>query len=250
MSPTITTFVFEVVNFLVLVGALGWLFFRPVRRAIEDRRSELRQQRDEAQKQLDEAQRMRERASERLDALEKEITEKREAAEQAAATRADEILRQAREQAGEELDAAKARLAHLEDGQREHLAQTVAKVAGEAVERLLQQMQQQSMDHLMLQGVCQQLQTLRGRPLGHVRIESARPLGDQDRSALMHAINDDAEAVEFHVIDELGCGLRVTTSCGLIDASSKGLARFTEARLGMLLSDQDLPCGNTHESNR
>ena len=41
MSPTLTTFLFEAANFLVLAAVLGWLFFKPVRQALADHRAGL-----------------------------------------------------------------------------------------------------------------------------------------------------------------------------------------------------------------
>jgi len=41
LSATWVTFLFEAANFLLLAAVLGWLFFRPVRDALERRRSEL-----------------------------------------------------------------------------------------------------------------------------------------------------------------------------------------------------------------
>ena len=35
MSPDLATFLFELVNFALLAGGLGWLFFRPVRKALD-----------------------------------------------------------------------------------------------------------------------------------------------------------------------------------------------------------------------
>jgi len=48
VSPSLTTFLFEAVNFVVLTGVLGWLFFRPVQAAIERRRADLEAERRQA----------------------------------------------------------------------------------------------------------------------------------------------------------------------------------------------------------
>ena len=39
MSPTLSTFLFELTNFLLLAGLLGWLLFKPVRNALQERQA-------------------------------------------------------------------------------------------------------------------------------------------------------------------------------------------------------------------
>jgi len=38
VAPWVVNFLFETVNFLLLVGALGWLFFKPVGAALDAER--------------------------------------------------------------------------------------------------------------------------------------------------------------------------------------------------------------------
>ena len=53
MAPWVANFLFEAVNFLLLAGALGWLFFRPVRTALDAERE--RRAKEEAERKAQEA---------------------------------------------------------------------------------------------------------------------------------------------------------------------------------------------------
>jgi F-type H+-transporting ATPase subunit b len=73
---SITTILFQIVNFLVLLAVLSWFFYRPVRKAIEEREREIntrveqaRQREREAEEELQNLNAERERAREEADAI-------------------------------------------------------------------------------------------------------------------------------------------------------------------------------------
>ena len=57
VSPSLTTFLFEAANFLLLAAVLGWIFFRPVRAAIERRRAALETERRDGERARADAER-------------------------------------------------------------------------------------------------------------------------------------------------------------------------------------------------
>ena len=59
VSPTLTTFLFEAANFLVLAAVLGWLFFKPVRQALVDHREKFESDNRKATQKLAEAEKTR-----------------------------------------------------------------------------------------------------------------------------------------------------------------------------------------------
>lgn len=247
MSPSLTTFVFETINFLVLLTLLGWLFFRPVRAAIEQRQSEIQGQLEAAAQSKQASEQMHQEWTRKLQTLHSEIEDQRRSSEQEATAQAARILESAREQAAKEIESVKSRLGHLDEGQREHLARTVASVAGESVSRLLQTIDGSSLDQLLLQRACHELKQLDGTTLAPVRIESAAPLSPSERETLSESLGDAGKTAKFHVIESLGRGIRITTAQGLIDASSSGLTRFARQRLETLLTGTQLPCGKGNE---
>lgn len=121
------TFVFEIVNFLVLLFVLERWVFRPLRRGITARREEEARAKEEAQEKLARAESIeRELADERRAIADVRDRALREAAEQATEERA-RILAQAREDAAAE----RARASRLVEAEREAAEAWVQEVAVE-----------------------------------------------------------------------------------------------------------------------
>lgn len=231
MSPEIATFLFEGANFLVLAAVLGWLFFRPVQAAIEQRRLALEQERRDvdvlrakAQHTLDEAEARRREIEASLEPLRAETSQdaERRAAQLVAAAQAR----------GEELHA---RLAsELEALRREHartLASDAAAAARSLVERLLDEIGGPELDEALVRAACARLAALPadGRT-GSVQVETARPLAAGSRAAIVAALGAGAILHE-RVVPELGAGARVVTPGGLVDATVAGMAVWAEREL-------------------
>lgn len=236
MSPTLTAFLFETANFLVLAGVLAWLFFKPVSNAIKQRRNDLRQRADETAQKLAEAEKLRTEMEQQLTRLDRELDERRSKSQSVAEVQAEQILKTARDTALREANAAKNRMAHLEQAQREQIARIVAETAGVAIDRLLRQIDHPDLNRALTAAACREIQAFDGQSLAPVRVESAKPLTDADRQALTAALGQASESAEFHVIHELGAGLRVATNRGLVDVSSTGLAMFAEHQLASQLT--------------
>jgi F0F1-type ATP synthase membrane subunit b/b' len=239
VSPTLTTFLFEAANFLVLAGALAWLFFRPVRDALERRRAEQQEQADDAAEKLAEAERMRSEIEQKRTSLEQQLEQQREQSQAAADRQAAQILHDARKTARRESQVAKRRLAHLERSQREHLARVIAETTGVTIDHLLRQIAHPDLDHVLTAVACREIRSFDGNSLAPVRVESAHPLDQADLDALLAALGAAGESAEFHVIEDLGMGLRVSTNRGLVDASSAGLATFAQHQLDSQLESND-----------
>jgi hypothetical protein len=86
---------------------------------------------------------------------------------------------------------------------------------------------------------CREIRSFEGNSLAPVRIESANPLEQADRDALLSALGAAAESAEFHVIEDLGMGLRVSTNRGLVDVSSAGLSAFAQHQLAHQFASSD-----------
>ena len=239
MSPTLTTFLFEAANFLVLAGVLAWLFFRPVRESLERRRAEQQKQADEAAGELAKAAKMRSEIEQKFTSLEQELEQRRKQSLAAAQQQAAQIIHDARESARRETEVAKRRLAHLEQSQFEHLARAIAETTGVTIDHLLRQIDQPDLEHVLTAAACREIRGFDGNSLAPVRIESARPLDQTDRDALLAALGAAGESAEFHVIESLGMGLRVSTNRGLVDVSSAGLSTFAQHQLASLLASSN-----------
>lgn len=228
MSPTVTTFLFEATNFLLLAGLLGWLLFKPVRTVLQARRAEEKRQVEALAARVAESDGQRADLDQRRRAFEEEIAGLRRSHIAAANRDAAAIVAHAHDSVQRERDLVKRGLAQLEHAQVERLSAAVAAATRASVVRLLTTLGGTDLDASLAQGACRQLEGLQGRALGPVLIESARPLADSVHAAIAAALNGHARSTEFRVVPDLGAGLRITTAHGLIDASALGLARDAE----------------------
>jgi F-type H+-transporting ATPase subunit b len=231
VNPSLTTFLFETANFIILAAALGWVFFRPVQDAIEQRRAALEKERRDAEA-------MRADAARRLaeaDARRRELETAGESIQAAARTQAEHeaaaILAAARAQADEIRGQLETELAALRRRHVHTLAQDAAAAARALVERLLSEIGGPDLDAALIRAACQRLLALPStRNAGTVQVDAARPLTDAARTSLAEAIGA-ATPVTERVLPELGAGVRVITGAGLIDASAAGLAAWAEREL-------------------
>lgn len=230
MTPTLATFLFELINFLLLVSLLGWLLFKPVRAALQARKDAEKQRRDELAARVADAERQEAEIQQRIRAFETEMAAMRQQHLAAATQETAEIRRQAHEAAERERDAARQGLAQLERAQLERLSAAVAVVTRQSVTRLLATLDAPDLDMSLVRAACSRLAVLNDTR-GTVLVESAHPLDETARSALAAALDGNTQTTEFRVAPDLGVGLRIVTSRGLIDASGRGLAREAEQAL-------------------
>lgn len=229
MSPTVTTFLFELINFLLLAMLVGWLLFKPVRSVLQARQAGEKRQAEELVSRAAEADRQRADLEQRQRNFEEAMAELRKKRLAAADQEADVTIARAREAAERERDSVKRGLAHLERAQVERLSAAVAAATRGSIAHLLDVLRAPDLDTSLAVAACRQLEVLQDKALGPVLIESARPLADATHAAIVAALNAHAPTAEFRVVQDLGAGLRVTTAQGMIDTSALGLARQAES---------------------
>jgi F-type H+-transporting ATPase subunit b len=231
VSASLTTFLFEAGNFVVLAAVLGWLFFRPVQAAIERRRAALEAERQEADHIRAEAERRLAEVEARRREVEGSLEPLRVEARRAAERQAAEIVDAARTQAAED----RARLeGELVARRREHartLARDAAAAARTLVTRLLADIGGPGLDAALARAACQRLAAIpEANRTGSIEVEAARPLDAETRARFVEAAGP-AATVKDRVVPELGAGVRVIASAGLVDASAAGLAAWAEREL-------------------
>jgi F-type H+-transporting ATPase subunit b len=237
VSPALTTFLFELANFLLLVTLLGWLLFKPVRQALEAQQA-AEQQRTAVLEQREKA--IADATSDlqqRRAGLEAETERLRRERLAQAETEATAVVTRARETANRERERGERMLADLERVQRDRLAAAVADAARDAVGRLLTSVGGQDLDRALAHAACRALGGI-DQP-GAVLVESAAALDDEIRGAITKAIGTRALSLDFRSEPALGAGLRVTTARGLIDASAAGIAAHAERLIADHLTQQD-----------
>ncbi len=240
MSPTLTTFLFEAANFLLLAAALGWLFFKPVRHSILERRARLETESRLAEEKLAAAaQKLREADHSRAH-LQDELNDLRARELQAARDQADQLLAQARQTADHELQQARQRAGEVSKLQHDLLAQAAATAAAATVGRLLEQLADETLQAALIRAACAELRSLPAGTVTPIKIESAVPLSRQERAELEQALGSAVQTANFQVVEELVAGVRIATAKGLIDASVLGLTNFAR---------QSLTAGIRHGTN-
>jgi F0F1-type ATP synthase membrane subunit b/b' len=225
----VTTFLFEAANFLVLAAVLGWLFFNPVRQALADRSSRLAAEEQQASEKLTDANRVEQEIAAAKASLREELNEMRQRELAATHAECERITEETREAANRELESSRRQAALMTETQLNRLAQAVAFAAAETLGHLLEQLRGPDIDEALLKSACDQLRQLPHDDLAKVKVESARPLTEVERTTLEDAM--DAASVDYRSAESLGVGLRVSTAGGLVDASASGLVSFARQAL-------------------
>ncbi|NOJ77205.1 hypothetical protein [Myxococcus xanthus] len=222
MSPALTNFLFEAANFLVLAAVLGWLLFKPVRRALDAEQARHAQETEAARHLREEA-----------EVLAREARAEREAAGREREARRREMLASARNEALQAAEASKrAQVAERQrmekelqdwrDASASELVDTVGRIAAESVRRLLSAFDGPALDLALVRAACAELDSVPVEARGAALVESARPLDARSRTLLEEALGG---GVHERVVGELGAGVRVTTPAGQVDATAVAVAR-------------------------
>jgi F-type H+-transporting ATPase subunit b len=240
VSTTWVTFLFEVANFVLLAAVLGWVFFRPVREALERRRSEFESEQRAAADDRAEASRTLEEAHARRAELEGSLAALRERVQHEAETERERILEAARGQTQREHERLKDEIVSLRRAQARSLARDAAFAAREIVVRLLEEMEGPDLEQSLLHAACRELEKLRASgPLAPVVVESVRPLNNLALAAVAEASGVEAADAVHRIDPDLVAGVRVLTARGLVDASAAGLAVHAERLLVDRLDEEN-----------
>lgn len=232
MSPSWVTFLFEAANFVLLAALLGWLFFRPVREALERRREGLEAAERDAAAKRAEAERTLAEATARRAEFEASLAELRERAREEGERERSRLLDAAREQAQRERAALATELAGLRRGQARRVKSDAAAAAREFVAQLLERIDGPELEQALRAAAGRELAKLAAAgPLAPVIVESAAALEQRSLDSLARAAGVDGAELSVRCVPELGAGLRVLTARGLVDASAAGLAVHAERAL-------------------
>ena len=231
MDERLWTFVFEIANFVALAAVLAWLFFKPVRTALEDQQAKVRRIEEDAARKLVDAQQVRDDVDSQRQALTSELEALRTKNRDAAKQEAEQIVAEAHAHAQRERAALKREALHIERAQTAKIARAVATVTHHAMTRFFQQLEGPELEQSLVKAACRELQASSNDSLAPVAIESASALDDAALEMINSVLGADAKTAVFRVVPELKGGLRISTAHGLIDASVAGLANYAEQSL-------------------
>jgi F0F1-type ATP synthase membrane subunit b/b' len=222
VSTALANFLFEAANFLVLAAALGWILFRPVWRALEGERERQSAEEAEATRKREEAARLLAEASEMRGGLEQELEKRRSELLAEARREAHRVREDARNQQAAEIRKINTEMKSARAVQVRELAGPLGRIAGTSVESLLKTLDGPSLDAALVRAACRELSGMPEAGRQEARVEVARPLEEEARRMLGEVLG---ENFKEQVVDDLGAGVRVTTSAGQVDASAPALAR-------------------------
>lgn len=232
MSASWVTFVFEAANFVLLAAVLGWLFFRPVREALERRRQELENERRAAAEARQQAEQERQGAASRRSELDRSVAEVRDRARREAEQEKQGILAEARAQIRREREAVAKELMVARGAGARDRSRDAAFAAREIVARLLQELEGPELEKMLLAAASRQLADLHSSgSLTPLVVESASALDGAAVAALAEAAGAGQPDLTCRVDPELIAGVRILTARGLVDVSVAGLASEAERLL-------------------
>ena len=223
MPVALANFLFEAVNFLLLALGLGWVLFRPVRKALDNEQERHAQELKKAQE-----------ARSSADALLAEIKSQRESLAQELAGERQKALaaldleqKRARDALQEELKSQQEALnrskTEAERAEVEELIEAIAAISARSVRTLLEQCSGPDLDHALCRAACDQLKNLSNAAKSQARVEVSREMDDAMERELTKALGHKPSTT---VNPHLGAGIIITTQDGQVDASALGIARF------------------------
>lgn len=233
-----TTFIFEIINFIVLVWLLQRLLYKPLQRSIDRRNAAIRAREDAADQRTNEAEQAlanyRARHAE-LDNLGEQVI--REATEEASEQRA-RILEQAREDAAAERARAQSMLEAEREAAlgwvREELVERSAEVAGRMLERLAPHALEPALLEQLIAELERQSEVLGrevheasgdGTAAPEVEVTFATMPGDEGVSRLREKLAETfgrAPRLTLREDSTLGAGLVLRVGHRVLDASMAG----------------------------
>jgi F-type H+-transporting ATPase subunit b len=235
-----STFLLEVVNFLILVWILKRFLYAPVRAAIDRRRKRVEAVLTEAEARRAEAERMRSEYEARKQDWERERTAARNELEQEIAAERARRIQEIEQEVARRREQAES----LDQRRREEAAhrtqEEALELAAEFGAKLLSRVADQHLENRLVEMVLEDLaslgdehrQTLKSamrEAASGVRIRSAYPLGDSQRAALEAALGRAAGtdvSCDFEEDADLLAGLRIEAGPLVMRATLHDELRF------------------------
>lgn len=241
MSPALANLLFESANFLLLAAALGWVLFKPVRRALDAEQQRHAVEQQQGERLLAEAESLAEQARRAKQEVEAELEQRRQQILSAAQREASEILEEARRTERARRQALARELEAARGAELVELAAVIGGLAADAVRKLLEAVNGPSIDLALIRGACDRLRRLPLEARRAAQVESARALDAEAKRLLQSALG--GEFTE-RVVTALGAGVRVTTPAGQVDATALSLARHAGRIVTQTSTDS---CGEQRE---
>jgi F-type H+-transporting ATPase subunit b len=245
----LSTLIFQVLNFFILLAALTWFFYRPLLRMMKRREDEILSRLREADERAKQAESERARLAALSRQAQADAESLLERARVEAAQTRQQVLEAARREAANSLDAARARLDEQERSARTRLEvearRTAVAVAGDLIQAAVGPAFHQALVERLLetglkldgpQGDVLRRALAQGH--GNVTVEMAYEPSPELRAHIEEALakalaaEPGPPAVAFRVASSLGAGLRVLVGTVAIDMSLSHVLADLERQAG------------------
>ena len=231
----VSTLVFQVVNFLILLAVLGRFFYRPVVAAMRRKEEETAERLERADRRMAEVEGLRAEAEQAKEDALRQAQQRLVAVAAEAKGKRERLVAQARDEAAAVLAQAKASIATERELAASNLEAEVRSTAVAMATQLVERLAGESMHHILVtrllgEGVDEDQGEVglfgRGGP-ARVEVETAYALQDSEQTAL-HAMltkrlkADDKLVITYHERPDLVAGLRILLPGSVIDMSMAG----------------------------
>lgn len=225
--------VFEVLNFGVLVWLLKRFLFRPVAKALQERREAIEAQRHEVEAREAAAEQVRREFEDRVRGLDQRARTTIEQAMEEGRQRRADAIDEGRSKAREMLDEAREEIATGRRQALHELRREVLGLASAAATRVVRDMSERSVTRAFTRRAAHALQDA-ARDLGEAAIEVWVP-PDEDTDAIVAELHDELGPVVLRVNTdpELVAGVRLVAGGREVESSaSASLAAWYAEQLG------------------
>ena len=238
MDETLTTFLYELANFVVFALLLGWIFVKPIRKLLDEQAARDAKLEQTAQQHLAEAAELRQQLLDDRQNFNQEMAHQRDAMLSETKQEATNLLDKANQTIKAQREHLSREALQIQHQQLTNLAKIVASSSQQAVENLLKQIHGPSLEGALIEAACQQLK--QSPPSGDekVTVETAAEIDEPTRQKIAQAAGlvSSNGAIQYRVDPELIGGLRVKTSGGVIDSSIAALSSYAEQNIRRQLS--------------
>jgi len=241
-----SSFIFAIVNFLILVALLYRLLHRPLLEALQKRRRDIEEARKEAERTTQEANSRKQEYESKLASIHQERDRLLAEARREAQAVREKLLQKARQEAEREVASLRRDWQRRSREALESLQEEIISLSLDLARRILQKLTDADLESRLLALLEKELENLASEKSGQrrrelfggeaaARVVSAKRLRKGARQNIqkhIQALSDGPVEVEFHTDKDLIAGVRVEFNSLAVDATLADVLAATRERFG------------------
>jgi len=243
MTFELKTFIYSMINFLLLVGLLSWLLYKPVRKVLAKRSKELEEEREKGEQARKEAEALSAEYQEKLDGIGAERREILEEGRRTAAANVERLLAEMREKVVRESKHLERELERTRQQALADVQEEIVDVAIDLAGKALKAATDEDLDEKLLSRFAARLRNLTEEERSEVesdarasvRIATAREADEETRKRIMDTITQALPFTgdfQWETDSALIAGLRAEFDTLAVDASLRGVTEAFKEHCG------------------